>query len=616
MLLAVASLCVLPTAAHASTADAASVAVSPDGSRVYVGFNGVGFTVFSRAAATGELTYLGEAPGGATGGGLFSPAIVVSPDGSSVYGVDGTDNALVQYGPAAGGLSSQQSYPVLADTQVAKDPVSAVMSPDGADVYVLTYGYGSSGVGVTSRGAISTYARDPATGNLTLAATTQVDCCGGVIDPIVSPDGKFVYIADTGVNGGVVALSRDPSTGALSAPADYGVLNAGLALAMSPDGDYVYEAGPPSSSSPDSSAISVLSRNASTGALTPVSQVDNGSGGVSGLSDMWSLAVSPDGGCLYATSRADNTVAAFTVNAGTGALTFVQELAQGGGAVTGLTGAREVTVSPDGRNVYVASPGDDGVAVFTRDPATCDLAFVQLAQDVFSFGTPTLDATQGAATLPVDVQLGGTLAASVSPLAASARRTAAPRFTMPVSAGTVDVPVTVTGAAAEALDRVHQLTVAVTVTFTATGGSPTTKVADVQLMKSDPTAAEIRAALRRVLSPVGRGARIAALVRNRGYRVSFAAPDAGRVTLKWYWSPPAPRRRPGHRRRPKPRPVLVADAAVAFTATQTSPVRVALTRKGRVLLKGAKRLHLTADAAFTLLDGHRVAVSRAFTVKR
>src|SRR5690606_27745348 len=42
----------------------------------------------------------------------------------------------------------------------------------------------------------------------------------------------------------------------------------------------------------------------------------------------------------------------------------------------GLGGAKDVVVSSDGSNVYVASPLDEGIATFRRDPVTGNLTYV------------------------------------------------------------------------------------------------------------------------------------------------------------------------------------------------------------------------------------------------
>ncbi len=87
--------------------------------------------------------------------------------------------------------------------------------------------------------------------------------------------------------------------------------------------------------------------------------------GVSGL------AVSPDGAHLYATGQFDDAISVFTRNATTGALTFVEVLREGDvqGLLTieGLDGAESVVVSPDGAHVYVAGFNDGAVAVFARN---------------------------------------------------------------------------------------------------------------------------------------------------------------------------------------------------------------------------------------------------------
>jgi 6-phosphogluconolactonase (cycloisomerase 2 family) len=406
---------------------------------------------------------------------------------------------LLQYAPASGGVVSQQSYPVLADTTIAKDPITLAVSPDGLSVYVLTYGYGS-GTGISSYGKITAFHRDSTTGNVSLVGTTPLDTSsnfGGAvgIDPVVSPDGKFVYVASPSVVGGVYVLSRDTTSGALTVLGHDGDLNGGIAIAISPDGNFVYETGPPSQSSAASNAISVLARNATTGRLTPMSEIQNGVGGVSGLSDMWGVAVSPDGHCLYATSRAEGSLGYFMRDPTTGALTFGGVVTEGGGGVTGLANAREVMVSPDGNNVYIASPDDNGVAVFARNSTTCAPSFLQLAQDLFTLGQPSVNQTQGTATLPVNVDTSGTLDTSVEPVSTqnSARLAADDTQVIQVGKpGLVTVPITLDPQSARELDALHKLNVKATVTFTASGGTPTTKTTVIQLVKAASSLSKLR----------------------------------------------------------------------------------------------------------------------------
>jgi DNA-binding beta-propeller fold protein YncE len=152
------------------------------------------------------------------------------------------------------------------------------------------------------------------------------------------------------------------------------------ALAISPDGRNVYAA------ASKSHAIAIFSRDARTGALSQRSGkagcIATGHGGgcasAVGLLVPNSVAVSPDGRNVYATSVASNAVLSFHRNRSTGAL---KQLGGGAGCITNATapgcvvgraldGPDSITVSPDGKNVYVVAFTGSSVAVFTRNPST------------------------------------------------------------------------------------------------------------------------------------------------------------------------------------------------------------------------------------------------------
>jgi len=108
------------------------------------------------------------------------------------------------------------------------------------------------------------------------------------------------------------------------------------------------------------------------------------------------VAVSPDGGSIYVVSNSSNTISHFFV-APQGQITFGGCLGSdtAGGACgdlpfAPLNGARNVAVSPDGRSVYVASQSSNTVAHFFRAPAG------QLTYD----GCLGNDAAQGCGDLP------------------------------------------------------------------------------------------------------------------------------------------------------------------------------------------------------------------------
>jgi 6-phosphogluconolactonase (cycloisomerase 2 family) len=128
------------------------------------------------------------------------------------------------------------------------------------------------------------------------------------------------------------------------------------------------------------SAVSVFARNKGTGRLMLREvEADQGSNDL-GISGIHSVAVSPDGDFVYATGQNDDAVAIFKRNHRTGVLTFAEVVAQGLDGVDGLYGALWVTVSPDGKRVYVASTIDNAVAAFERDRKTGALTFLQKAK--------------------------------------------------------------------------------------------------------------------------------------------------------------------------------------------------------------------------------------------
>jgi DNA-binding beta-propeller fold protein YncE len=156
------------------------------------------------------------------------------------------------------------------------------------------------------------------------------------------------------------------------------------AIGVSPDGKNVYVA------SSRSDAIAIFRRDPRIGTLSQSKGVagcvaDEGAGGCApavGLDGPNSVAVSPDGRSVYATSRTSSAVTVFSRKPSSGRLT---QLPIGFGCISGLpvpvcasgralVAPDVVVISPDGRNVYVGSFFGNAIAVFNRDPATGALA--------------------------------------------------------------------------------------------------------------------------------------------------------------------------------------------------------------------------------------------------
>jgi len=148
------------------------------------------------------------------------------------------------------------------------------------------------------------------------------------------------------------------------------------AAAVSPDGNNVYL-----TTEWDSKLI-VYSRNSSTGALTYVETHQNGLLGVTGIAQAIAVTVSADGKNVYVAGPNDNAVAVFNRNTSTGALTFSTAIVDGVGGVAGLVRAFDVELSPDDAHLYVAGnvagTVDGAIAVFSRDLDSGALTYVGL----------------------------------------------------------------------------------------------------------------------------------------------------------------------------------------------------------------------------------------------
>jgi cysteine-rich repeat protein len=95
-----------------------------------------------------------------------------------------------------------------------------------------------------------------------------------------------------------------------------------------------------------------------------------------GLRNVVSTAVSPDGANLYTASRNQNALGVFTRDPLTGAIAPLEVEVDGVGGVDGLTRVTSVTVTSDGACVYATGEQDGAVAIFTRSLIDGSLAFV------------------------------------------------------------------------------------------------------------------------------------------------------------------------------------------------------------------------------------------------
>ena len=358
---------------------ASSVTVSSDGKHVYAtGLNDDAVAVFSRNPTTGSLGFVEADVNGVAGieglGGANS--VAVSPDGKNVYVAGPNDNAVAFFSrnPTSGSLSFLQAQiDGNAGVQGLRDVQAVTVSPDGAYVYAAAH---------TGDGAVTVFRRLATTGGLNFVESEKnglgyADGIGIATAVAVSPDGRNVYATGTTLLGdGALAAFAPGVLSFLQVKLYDPDLIAGLAgissAVVSPDGKHVYTTGY------DGNAISLFARSATSGSLSFVESQSSGVAGVQGLGGARSVIVSPDGKHVYAAGFLDNALAVFARNAATGALSFVEYQQDGVAGVDGLAGAHSVAISPDGKHVFVAGFEDSAVAVFSRNPTSGHLSFVEV----------------------------------------------------------------------------------------------------------------------------------------------------------------------------------------------------------------------------------------------
>ncbi len=250
-------------------------------------------------------------------------------------------------------------------------------------------------------GAVGELTQKPGTAGCISADSTGGACqdgtaLGGARGVALSFDDKSVYVAAP-ASDALVILDRSPATGALvqkpglagcvsetgsGGDCRDGTVVAPDAVAVSPDGKSVYAV------SGAYDAVAVFDREPETGALTQKTGTaacvsDSGNGGLClvgrELEGATAVAVSPDGKNVYIASSRSDAIAIFDRNTATGALAqklFVSGcVSEDGSAGTcqdgkALNAVRGVAVSADGRNVYAGSDLSDGVAIFDRNETT------------------------------------------------------------------------------------------------------------------------------------------------------------------------------------------------------------------------------------------------------
>lgn len=376
------------------------VLLSGDGNHVYVSAQG-GSSVawYLRDPLSGTLSYLGQRSTGTVGvSGLAGATGMVLDDAVGQLYVAGTlDNALVQFERQADSFCPPSgSGPLLA--------VPFDIAAGGTVTFRIEVDVDSTLAGaLVNTVSVDAGSADPNPDN---DSATDTDVYTAVADlSIHKSDGlaEFDGLAGATALAGdeanlYVAGATDNAIGIFERLADGSAVGGervefldvlrgsdggaqGLAgasdLLLSPDGLHLYVA------SPVENSVAAYARELD-GRLQYLGVSQNGVLGVTGLSGARALAISPDGRHVYAVGSFSSAIAVFARNADPGSpqfgrLAFLQTLQNGVGTVQGLGAPVALAVSADGKHVYALGSEADSIAVFLRNGNAGSSGFGQLS---------------------------------------------------------------------------------------------------------------------------------------------------------------------------------------------------------------------------------------------
>ncbi len=247
---------------------------------------------------------------------------------------------------------------------------SVDISPDGQFIYVSSF----------DEDAITVFKRN-LDGSIFFVETQKnevasISGLGGTYDVKVSPDNRHVY-ATGKEESSIVYFLKNEITGRLTFLGKYqdnlnnidGIQGAYL-MDFTPDGNYLYVVGQ------DENALAVFARNVNDGSLSLIQVIRNNQNGNNNMNFPVNVKVSPDGRQVLVTSYADNAITWFNRNNSNGTLTYVDSRSNENIPGDVLLGASGLSISKDGKNVYVASSDGGSVEVFRRNQNTGNLTFM------------------------------------------------------------------------------------------------------------------------------------------------------------------------------------------------------------------------------------------------
>jgi YVTN family beta-propeller protein len=272
--------------------------------------------------------------------------------------------AVTVFNPAPGGGSSNISTFTIDAGGAA--PQSIVVDHSGKFAYVANLGCESV------FGNVSMYTIDPNTGVLTSIGPPMIPDDEGARSVAVDPSGKFAYVANWGEGdtaGSISTYTVNGTTGALTSAgtifAGCPGLGCGLlgpwSVVVHPSGKFVYVANEAGFSP---TTVAMFTIDGTTGALTSIGTVTAGG-------RAFAVAVDSAGKFAYVATESGppDVVSMYTINGTTGALTSIGTIAAGTD-INGGTVHTSVAADPAGNFVYATNPGSNDLSMYSIDTTT------------------------------------------------------------------------------------------------------------------------------------------------------------------------------------------------------------------------------------------------------
>jgi len=325
--------CTLQNASGTASAAVSNIVVScpSSGGLALVANSGVtngvnGVSVYRVNPSTGALSFLNNANAGNT-----PYAVAVTPNGLYAYVGNWMGDSVSAYG-----VDSANGVLTPLTGRVSNNPTGLAIDRLGRFLWVTNWGWHTvSAFTIGSNGVLTPVGSPLATtSSLPYAITAH-------------PTMDFVYVAHSSSNFAVTVYSVNPSTGALTLQQTLtNVIVSPSGIVVDPSGRFAYAL-------TQNGGISVFSINSTTGLLTYV-------GATSTNGSSFALAVHPNGQYVYVTiGNSNNNVQVFAINQSTGALTAV------GSPFNAGNNPRGVTVNTAGTFLYVTNYVSNDVSAFS-----------------------------------------------------------------------------------------------------------------------------------------------------------------------------------------------------------------------------------------------------------